>query len=187
MRSAVAAALLLAAACAPAPPPAEPPPMDERAERDGPRFDPPKVRQDLETSARAQFGDALTDQALAAPAYLFAKRYAGMLPPPPPDAGPDYRYPEPPTMMLIRRDGQWLAAQAGVGFVPVTAGKAARLEAALRETAFWKDPAWAPPGCTDAGASLIWLKLPGRPVQGRSGTCGETERTERLVSILMEP
>ena len=177
--------LLLLSACAPVAPPVPPP--GERSGAEGPAFNPAETRASLEASARAQHGDALVDQALASPAFLIAKRYAGMLPPPPPDAGPDYRYPEPPTFVLVRRDGEWLGAAAGGGFVPLGGDKSARIEAALRDPGFWKAPAWAPPGCTDAGASLIWLKLPGRPVQVRSGTCGETERTERLVSILLDP
>lgn len=182
---AVPLALLLLSACAPVAPPPRPPGTLSGAE--GPAFDAEKTRRDLESSARTQHGDALVEQALAAPAFLIAKRYAGMLPPPPPDAGPDYRYPDPPAFVLVRPERQWLAAQKGGGFVAVGADRAARLDAALADPAFWKEPAWAPPGCTDAGASLIWLKLPGRPPQVRSGTCGETERTERLVSILLDP
>jgi hypothetical protein len=182
---AVPLALLLLAACAPVPPP--PPPPGTLSGAEGPAFDAAKTRQDLESSARTQFGDASTDEALAAPAFLIAKRYAGMLPPPPPGAGADYRYPDPPAFILVRRDGRWLAAQKGGGFVSLAADKAARLDAALADPGYWKEPVWAPPGCTDAGASLVWLKLPGRPAQVRSGTCGATERTERLVSILLDP
>ncbi len=184
MRALLLASLLLWA-CAPVAPPPRPPGTLSGAE--GPAFDPEKTRRDLESSARTQHGDALVVEALAAPAFLIAKRYAGMLPPPPPDAGPDYRHPDPPTFVLVRRERQWLVARAGGGFAALPTDKAARLDAALAEPGFWKEPVWAPPGCTDAGASLIWLKLPGRPAQVRSGTCGETQRTERLVSILLDP
>ena len=165
-----------------------PPPPDPRAAGRGerPAFDPAEVRRDLEGSARARFGDALVDEALASPAFVLAKHYYGLSPPPILQPDGSYRFPEPPTAMLIRRDGAWLAARAGGGFAPVDPAKAAALEAALGEPAFRSEPAYLEPTCTDAGASLLWLKLPGRPTLFRKGACGGTARTERAVFLVLD-
>lgn len=151
-----------------------------------PAFDPAEVRRDLETSARAKFGDALVEQTLASPEFLFAKHYYGLAPPPTLQPDGSYRYPEPPTAMLIRREGQWLSARSGGGFVAVAPEKAAALEAMLAEPGFRAEPAYAEPGCTDAGASLLWLKPAGQPALVRRGACGATARTERLIFLALD-
>jgi hypothetical protein len=148
-------------------------------------FDAQRVRTDLETTARQRFGDALTDRALASPVYLLSKHYMGL--PPPPIVQPDgsYKYPDPPMAMLIRDNGQWLAATA-TGFRPAKPDKAAAIDAITADPAFWAEPAWAQPGCTDAGGSLLMLKLPPRGAIVRQGACGATQRTERLVFLGLE-
>jgi hypothetical protein len=148
-------------------------------------FDAERVRGDLETTARARFGDALTDRALASAAYLFSKHYMGL--PPPPVLQPDgsYKDPEPPMAMLIRENGQWLAATA-TGFRAANPAKAEEIDALLADPAFWAEPAWAQPGCTDAGGSLMMLKVPRRAPVVRQGACGATKRTERLVFLGLE-
>jgi len=87
--------------------------------------------------------------------------------------------------MLIRENGQWLAATA-TGFRPVKPEKAARIDAVLADPAFWAEPAWAQPGCTDAGGSLLMLKVPQRAQIVRQGACGATQRTERLVFFSLD-
>ncbi len=87
--------------------------------------------------------------------------------------------------MLARRDGRWLAATAN-GFRPAKPDKAAAIEAIVRDSEFWREPAWAKPGCTDAGGSLLMLKVPPRDRIVRQGACGATQRTERLVFIALE-
>ena len=171
------------AACAPTAPVTEP--VARPAESVGRHFDPVAVQADLETTARQRFGEALVAQALASDAYLFAKHYMGL--PPPPIVQPDgsYKYPDPPMAMLVRRDGQWLAATAN-GFRPAKADKAAAVEAIVRDADFWAEPAWAQPGCTDAGGSLLMLKVPPRERIVRQGACGATQRTERLVFLALE-
>ncbi|HXH53608.1 MAG TPA: hypothetical protein VNH53_09315 [Sphingomicrobium sp.] len=155
--------------------PAEPPP--ERIEWG---FDKEATEYALLTSARAEFGETAVLRALAARTYLITKHYPGMRPPPPPDAGPNWRYPEPPTAMLIRESGGWLAATA-TGFRAARAEAVARIEAILADRAFWAEPEWAQPGCTDSGASLLMLKVPGRAEIIRRPSCGETGRGEKLV------
>ena len=87
--------------------------------------------------------------------------------------------------MLIRVDGQWLAATS-IGFRAINPEKAATIDAVLGDAAFWAEPAWAQPGCTDAGGSLLMLKVPQRPRIVRQGACGATQRTERLVFLALE-
>ena len=171
------------AACAPTAPVTEP--VDRPSESMGPQFNPVTVQADLETTARQRFGEALVAQALASDAYLFAKHYMGL--PPPPIVQPDgsYKYPDPPMAMLVRRDGQWHAAAAD-GFRLAKADKAAAIEAMVRDADFWAEPAWAQPGCTDAGGSLLMLKVPRLERIVRQGACGATQRTERLVFLALE-
>jgi hypothetical protein len=169
-----------------------PMPQAERALPSGPppeqidiRFSRQRTEQDLLWGAKQRFGEAMVRRALAAPAYIFAKHYAGMLPPPPPDAGPDWKYPEPPVAMLMRENGQWVVATQE-GFRLARPDKLVEIEATLRDPAFWSEPEWAPPGCTDAGASLLLARIPGRPEVVRSATCGSTGRSELLVFRSLE-
>lgn len=183
-------ATLLAAGCATVPQP--PAPAPERVLPSGPpdrqmgvAFDRRVTEQDLLWGARQRFGEAMVRRALAAPTYIFAKHYQGMLPPPPPDAGPDWRYPEPPVGMLIFENGYWLAATPE-GFRQARPDKVPEIERVLADPAFWAEPEWAPPGCTDAGASLLLMRAPGKPEIVRSATCGGTGRSELLVFRALE-
>jgi len=149
------------------------------------RFIRQTTEQDLLWSALQRYGEANVRRALAAPTYIFAKHYAGMLPPPPPGAGADWKYPEPPVAMVIRENGQWLAATPD-GFGAARPDKIAEIERILTEPAFWAEPEWAPPGCTDAGASLLLATAPGKSEVVRSATCGSTGRSETLVFRALE-
>ena len=141
--------------------------------------------QDLLWSALALYGEPLVRRALSADAYIFAKHYPGMLPPPPPGAGRDWKYPDPPTAVLFVENGSWLAATAkGVRLArPDKVGEIRQLLSAGR---LWQEPVWAPPGCTDAGASLLLLKMPGHPETVRSASCGGTGSSEALVFRALE-
>lgn len=150
-----------------------------------PGFNRATVEAILLASARARYGEALVRRAIAAPAFLFTKHYPGMMPPPPPGAGPDWRYPEPPVAMLFRENGQWLAARAE-GLRAAKPDKVGEIEAILADPAFWAEPEYAEPGCTDAGASLLMLKLPDRARITRRSACGATQRGEHLVFRALE-
>ena len=151
-----------------------------------PDFNPTEVQSDLEKSARQKFGAALTDQALAAPTFILAKHYMGL--PPPAILQPDgtYTFADPPMAMLVRRDGQWLTARAGQGWVPVASDKAGAIDLLLRDARFWNEPDHSRPTCTDAGASLLWLKAPERRAITRRGACGATQLTEKMVLQALE-
>jgi hypothetical protein len=143
-------------------------------------FDGSAVRTDLESSARMRFGEALVTRALAAETHLFAKHYFGLAPPPVRQPDGSFKDPEPPTAMLIREDGRWMAAAVG-GLRAVADDKAAAIDAAIADPAFWNEPVSARATCTDAGASLLLLRTPKRQALVRKGTCGATQRTERLI------
>jgi hypothetical protein len=134
----------------------------------------------LLATARAKFGEAKVREALAAEAYLLAKAYPGMLPPPPPDAGPNWRYPDPPMAMLVRRGGAWLVATPD-GWRAPRAESLATIQATLEDRLFWLEPEYAGPNCTDSGATLLMLKVPRRAEIVRRATCGATGRGERLA------
>jgi hypothetical protein len=173
----------LVAACAPVSRPPEAVAVPSGEARAG--FDPASVRADLEKTARERFGGALTDTALRSEAFLLAKHYHGL--PLPPKVRPDgrYAYPDPPFAMLLRRKGQWHAAREG-GFAALAPDKGRALDAALAESAFWKEPAYVAPGCTDAGSSLLWLKMPNRPLLVRQGSCGGTELSQRVIFLALD-
>ena len=137
------------------------------------------VERELLATARERFGEAAVRRALAAPTYLFAKFYHGMLPPPPPGPAPPYK---PPMALLIRENGQWLAATAS-GFRSARTEITEQLDAQLASAAFWSAPSSGGPACTDAGASLLLLKVPSRPETVRTGTCGTTQPNERVTML----
>ena len=145
-----------------------------------PGFDAALVRADLLSTARERFGAAAVEAALAAPAHLIVKRFAGLPPPPPPGAGADWRAPTP-SAVLVRDGGIWRTATAE-GWRRVQAEAAAELDALLSDAHFWSEPAYVPP-CPDAGASLLLLKLPGRSETVRNSTC--TSLAERVVSAAL--
>jgi hypothetical protein len=141
--------------------------------------------QDLLWSALQRFGEPLVRRALSADAYIFAKHYPGMMPPPPPGAGPDWKYPEPPTAVLFVENGTWVTATRE-GARQARAANVQTIRQVLSAQKFWGEPVWAPPGCTDAGASLLLLKIPGRPEVVRSASCGGTGASESIVFAALE-
>jgi hypothetical protein len=108
-----------------------------------------------------------------------------MLPPPPPGAGRDWKYPEPPTAVVFVDNGNWLTATA-TGVRQARPDKVEEIRQLLSQGRLWREPVWAPPGCTDAGASLLLLKMPGRPEIVRSASCGGTGGSEALVFMALE-
>jgi len=141
--------------------------------------------QDLLWSALQQFGEPIVRRALAADVYIFAKHYQGMLPPPPPGAGLDWKYPDPPTAVLFIENGIWVAATRE-GVRQARPDKVQEIRQVLLVDKFWNEPVWAPPGCTDAGASLLLLKIPRRPEVVRSASCGASGGSEAIVFRALE-
>ena len=127
-----------------------------------------QVRQDLLATAAARFGSEALKEAVASPTHLIAKRFAGMAPPPPPGAGPDWRAPTPATLLVRRSDGWFVAADDG--WRSARSEAAAELDRVIADPRFWSEPAYIPP-CPDYGASLLLLKVAGRPETVRNSTC----------------
>lgn len=147
-------------------------------------FDRAVIERDLLLTARNRVGEAVIRRALAADSYIFAKFYPGMMPPPPPGMPANWR-PKFPFMLLFQEDGRWLAAtDAGVRAANATA--VSRINALIADDNFWRQPNSTPPQCTDAGASLLLIKLPNRSEALRRGSCGATEMTQRLVAAALE-
>lgn len=147
-------------------------------------FDRAAIERDLFLSARSRFGEAAIRRAFAADNYIFAKYYPGMMPPPPRGMPADWR-PKFPFVLLFEEKGQWLAATPS-GVRPANAPAMDKVRAALSDGRFWRQPNWTPPRCTDAGASLLLIKVKGRREALRRGSCGETELTQRLVLAALE-
>ena len=104
-----------------------------------------KVRQDLLVTAGVRFGQAAVQDALTAPRYIVAKRFAGMLPPTPPGEAP--KPPPTPTALLMDRGSGWMVATAS-GWRAARPEVAAEINTRLAQAGFWSDAAYTPP-CPD--------------------------------------
>ena len=138
------------------------------------------ARTDLIATARARFGAAVVDRAMASPVHLMVKRFAGMAPPPPPGAGPDWR-PPTPAALLVRDSSGWAVATT-TGWRPANAEPAAEVDRLLADEGFWREPAFTP-ACPDYGAALLLLKVPRRAETVRNSQC--TSRGDHLVSVAL--
>ena len=178
MRLMPAMLLGMLAGCATAPPgPVQPPPLTDPSLR----MQLLESGNDLRGSAIRTFGEAALAEARRGE-FIVAKIYPGMRPPPPPGAGKDFRYPEPPTVLLVRSGGRWFRHTPAGGRVEVAADKAATIEAVLNNPAMWNEPTWGGmAGCTDAAGSLLWIRYGNHAEQVRRGRCGGAPWTERLI------
>jgi hypothetical protein len=126
------------------------------------------VREDLIATASDRWGLEALAEARAAPTYLIAKRFAGMAPPPPPGAGPDWVVPTP-AALLMRRPQGWLVATES-GWRAAKAEAAAEIDKVLNDPRFWSEPTTNAP-CPDSGASLLLLKAAGKAETVRRSYC----------------
>lgn len=131
-------------------------------------FDPVLVRSDLIATARNRYSQQAVDRALSSSTFLIVKRFAGMAPPPPPGAGPDWSAPTP-SAMLIREGEQWLVATAD-GWRPADARAAAEIDALVAGGRLWSESGHVPP-CPDFGASNLLLRVPGKAETVRKAQC----------------
>ena len=136
-----------------------------------------EVEADLLATARERFGQAALDRALAAPIHLMVKRFAGMAPPPPPGAGPDWR-PPTPTALLYKERGTWMVA-TDTGWRQARIEAAEQLDAIFANRRFWAEPPIIF-ACPDFGAGLMLVKRPENARIVRNHQC--TSETSRLVS-----
>ena len=143
-----------------------------------------EARADVERSVIERFGAAALARARAADEFIAAKRYAG-LPMPPYDTDGKPITPTHPTALLFREDGKWFAFGRD-GPHPMLPRWVEQLETVLRNPALWVEPIdGGMLGCTDAGASYVWLRVKGRPEQARIGHCGGSPLAEQLVSAAL--
>ena len=126
------------------------------------------VRADLMATARTNYGSAALDQALRNPTYLIVKRFAGMVPPPPPGTPADWA-PPTPTALLIKDGNNWMVATAN-GWRPANADAAITINGLLAEPRFHDEPAYTP-ACPDFGSGNLVLKTPGRAETVRIAQC----------------
>jgi hypothetical protein len=135
-----------------------------------------RVEEDLLVTARDRYGETAVRQALAAPSHVFVKRFPGMAPPPPPNAGADWR-PTIPFALLAKEGDRWFAATAR-GWREADAVATSVIEDTLTSEAFRVEPDRTGP-CPDYGASLLLAKVPGRQREVRSAQC--TGQTDKIV------
>jgi len=145
-----------------------------------PGVDRASVRADLLATARERYGAEAVQRALASPVHLIVKRFAGMAPPPPPGAGPDWTVPTP-SALLIREGSRWLVA-TGSGWREAKADASAEIDSLLADRQLWAEPFYTP-ACPDYGASLLLLKVPGRAETVRNSQC--TSQGSRVVEAAL--
>ena len=174
MRIAIALLLLAFAGCAAPAPVAvtSPSPAVQSAQKE------------VEQSVLARFGEAALARARRADEFIAAVRYPG-LPMPPHDTDGKPITPVYPTALMYREMGQWFAYGMG-GVHPVLPRWSQQLETVVRDPRIFAEPAHGGfVGCTDAGASYVWMRVEGRPEQTRIGHCGGSPLTEQLVSAAL--
>jgi hypothetical protein len=162
-----ASALLMLTGCAAQPPLAAP--IVERPLAVMPAgLDVASVRADLVATARSNYGSAALARALGSPNYLIVKRFAGMVPPPPPGTPADWT-PPTPTALLVKDGASWMVATAN-GWRPANAAAGNTINTILAEPQFRNEPAFTPP-CPDFGSGNLVLKTPGRAETVRIAQC----------------
>jgi hypothetical protein len=161
-------------ACVAAPPPAEMDPRRRPLDSLSGEVRLQEVEADLLVTARERFGQAALDRALAAPTHVIVKRFAGMVPPPPPGAPTNWMPPKPATL-LLKENGRWLVA-SGEGWREAQAAPAGELDRILDNATFWDEAATVLP-CPDFGASLLLVKVPQRPRVVRNHLCSSATST----------
>lgn len=176
MKYSILTTAALLSACAA---PLAPPPVAGDSGEQSPVADMSEIRADLMSSVRSRVGDAAVDYVMAQPTHLIAKVYPGMSPPPPPGAGPEWRPPSP-SAALYHDGTRWMVATA-TGFRAAKAEEAAVIDQIIADPSFWGEPVNARPGCTDAGAALFLVKVPGRVETVRRGACVTAPLGERLA------
>lgn len=137
------------------------------------------VRNDLLATAADRFGQERLAEALAAPTHLIAKRFAGMLPPPRP--GEMTREYVPPAALMMKTAQGWMIATPD-GWRPAKAEHAAGIDRVIADPNFWAEPATNLP-CPDYGASLLMLKVPGKPNIVRKSSCTSVADKAVLAAI----
>ena len=133
-----------------------------------PGFDLQSQRADVIATARQQFGNAAVERALHSSTYLIAKRFAGMLPPPPPGTPMDWR-PPTPTALLIREATGWLVATPS-GWRKANAEVGLEIDRLIADRGFWSEGIYTQ-ACPDYGAQLLLLKVPNRSETFRNSQC----------------
>ena len=145
-----------------------------------PQVDLGQVRSDLVVTARERFGEAALARALAAPTHLIAKRFMGMVPPPPPGAGPDWVAPTPAALLMKGANGWMMATESG--WRAPGADQLAVIDQVIADPGFWSEDSVNLP-CPDYGASLLLLKVPGKAETVRKSLC--SSKAETVVSAAL--
>ncbi|MEA3016933.1 MAG: hypothetical protein QOI38_1655 [Sphingomonadales bacterium] len=179
----IALALLLAAVggCVPAVE-APPPAAETIAGRPAmPGFDAAAVRAAVEADAAARLGAEAVRLAAAASSSILVTHHQG-LPRPVRNADGSWGYEPPGANAMIRTGSAW-SGWTGRDRRAVPPARAAEIERILADPAFWAEPDYVPPACTDAGARRLVVRHAGR-VTARQQGCGGVGLTGRLWELV---
>ena len=142
------------------------------------------AQREVERSVVDRVGSAALAEARRADEFVAVLRYPG-LPMPPYDTDGKPITPTYPTALLYRQKGQWFAFGMD-GVHPVLTRWSRQLEGLLRDPRLFAEQAeGGVVGCTDAGASYVWLRVQGRAEQVRIGHCGGSPLTEQLAGAAL--
>lgn len=192
--------LLSAAACVARPVP-EPSPSAEpsRAEPAQPRpADPPRrqpppletgmsgfnadhVREWTERHVEYRLGPEALQDARSAATSIMATHHQGL---PRPVQNPDgsWGYEPPGANAMVRTSTGW-SGWSGAERRAVAAARAAEIDRILADRAFWAEPDYVPPTCTDAGARRLVIRHAGRTT-ARQQSCSGQGLTNRLWELV---
>lgn len=173
----------------PLPWPGEPPNRQyEQPKGGGPVHDPPlagfdaaEVRRSVETHVAARLGAEAVRLAGASSSSVMVTHHQG-LPRPVQNADGSWGYEPPGANALVRGAAGW-SGWAGTAQRPVAAARAAEIDRILADPAFWAEPAYIRPTCTDAGARRMVVRHAGRIAVRQQG-CGGEGLTNRLWELV---
>ena len=140
------------------------------------------VREAVEDLIRWRLGETALREANAAPAALMASFHQG-LPRPIACPGGRWAYAPPAVSAAVRTADGWVRwrGEAREGYAPAVSAEIDRI---LADPAFWREPAFDRPTCTDAGAQRL-IARSGTHGAVRQQSCSGGGLTRRLHQLVI--
>ena len=146
-----------------------------------PGFDPARVEAEVKRDVEARLGREAVAATLAAPASVMVTFHQGL---PRPIQRPDgsFGYEGPGAGAAHRTSQGWVGWSGGSRRL-LPAAASAELDSILAGQAFWGEPDFVRPGCTDAGARRMVVRHVARRTV-RQQSCGGIGLTGRLFDLV---
>jgi hypothetical protein len=147
-----------------------------------PGFDEAAIRAAVLCDVAARLGSEALAEIRSAPSSVLVTFHQG-LPRPVQRSDGSWTYEGPYVNAAIRVGGAWIGWR-GANRQPLGSALSAEIDRILSDPAFWREPAYVPPACTDAGARRLVVAHDGRNVV-RQQSCGGTGLSGRLFRIVL--